>query len=115
LVLTALVCTAAASAGIAYVVATSTSTPEPGLTAALTVLTAYAFVVAGLIAWRRRPHNRIGLLMLVTGSLWFLGGLPASAVGVLFTIGYATGSWAKDRPGHGSVGLSAGPHLVGLA
>ena len=93
--LTALACAAAAAAGTAYVVATSASTPEAGLTAALTVLTACAFVVAGLITWRQRPDNRIGPLMLVTGFLWFLGGLPASAAGVLFTIGYATGSWAK--------------------
>jgi signal transduction histidine kinase len=77
------------------VVATSASTPEPGLTAALTVITACAFVVAGIVAWRRRPDNRIGALMLVTGFLWFLSGLPASGAGVLFTVGYATGSWAK--------------------
>ena len=35
------------------------------------LLTAALYLAAGLIAWRRRPHNRIGLLMLLAGlSLW---------------------------------------------
>jgi signal transduction histidine kinase len=76
-------------------VATSASTPAPGLTAALTLLTADSFVIAGLIAWRRRPENRTGPLMVATGFLWFLGALPSSSIALLFTVGYATGSWAK--------------------
>jgi signal transduction histidine kinase len=86
---------AAPSAGVAYVIAASTTTPAPGATAALTIITAWAFIVSGLIAWRRRPGNRTGPLMLATGFLWFLSGLPASSTAVLFTVGYATGSWAK--------------------
>jgi len=86
---------AAASVGAAYVLATSDHTADPGVTAALTVITANAFVLAGLVAWWRRPDNRIGPLMVLTGFFWFLSALPGSSVGVLFTAGYATGSWAK--------------------
>ena len=31
----------------------------------------WSFVAAGLIAWRQRPENRLGLLMTVTGIVWF--------------------------------------------
>lgn len=93
--LAALAVAAPASAGVAYVIATSARTPDRAATAVLTVITACSFVVSGLIAWQRRPGNRTGPLMLVTGMLWFLSGLPASNVAVLFTVGYATGSWAK--------------------
>ena len=35
------------------------------------LLTAGLYLAAGLVAWRRRPHNRIGLLMVLAGlSLW---------------------------------------------
>jgi len=29
---------------------------------------AWAFGIAGIVAWRRRPHNRIGPLMVVIGA-----------------------------------------------
>ena len=86
---------AAASVGAAYVLATSDHTADPGVTAALTVITANAFLLAGMVAWWRRPDNRIGPLMVLTGFLWFLSALPGSSVGVLFTFGYASASWAK--------------------
>jgi signal transduction histidine kinase len=95
LVAAAVAVAAAASVGAAYVLATSDHTADPGVTAALTVITASAFVLAGLVAWWRRPDNRIGPLMVLTGFLWFLSALPGSSVGVLFTVGYASASWAK--------------------
>ena len=91
----ALAVAAAASVAAGYVLTTSDHTADAGVTAALTVITANAFVLAGLVAWWRRPDNRIGPLMVLTGFLWFLSALPGSSVGVLFTVGYATGSWAK--------------------
>ena len=39
------------------------TTPERSIAS---VLAAWAFLVAGLIAWRRRPGNRLGLLMVAT-------------------------------------------------
>jgi signal transduction histidine kinase len=40
-------------------------------------VTGGSFVAAGLIAWRRRPENRVGALMVATGFLFFTEQLPA--------------------------------------
>jgi signal transduction histidine kinase len=45
-----------------------------------------AFTLAGLVAWRRRPHNRVGPLMLGIGLAWFGGDFlfaPVPLVGPL--------------------------------
>ncbi|MET9493710.1 histidine kinase [Streptomyces sp. NPDC006552] len=47
----------------------------------------WAFVVAGLMAWRRRPANHTGRLMVFCGITWFLGNLQGTAIPVLFTVG----------------------------
>ena len=46
--------------------------PDPRPDQVLPVLgTAALYLAAGLLAWRRRPHNRIGVLLLLTGlSIW---------------------------------------------
>jgi signal transduction histidine kinase len=46
--------------------------PDPRPDQVLPVLvTAALYLAAGLVAWSRRPHNRIGLLLLLTGlSIW---------------------------------------------
>jgi len=47
---------------------------EPGtltLPVAVHVAIGWSFVAAGLVAWTRRPENRIGLLMTLTGIAWF--------------------------------------------
>ncbi|SEQ33504.1 sensor histidine kinase [Microlunatus flavus] len=44
------------------------------------------YAVTGLVAWRRRPHNRIGVLMLVAAlSVWVsvLGALPDRALSMI--------------------------------
>ncbi len=44
------------------------------------------YLVAGLVAWRLRPHNRIGVLMLLTGLSIWLSGLadaPSPALSML--------------------------------
>ncbi len=55
---------------------------------ALPVFVGLAFVSAGIAAARRRPENRTGTLMILTGLTWFLGGLAASDEPVLFTAGW---------------------------
>src|SRR5438093_19483 len=35
------------------------------------VLVGWSFVAAGLVAWRERPENRLGLLLTLTGIAWF--------------------------------------------
>src|SRR4051794_12185532 len=31
----------------------------------------WSFLVAGLLAWGQRPENRLGLLMMLSGIVWF--------------------------------------------
>ncbi|WP_282785135.1 ATP-binding protein [Nocardia sp. CC201C] len=45
-----------------------------------------AFVAAGFIAWRARPREWTGPLIIVAGLLWLLGGLRRSSDPALFTI-----------------------------
>ena len=47
---------------------------EPGaltLPAPVHVAIGWSFVAAGLVAWQQRPENRLGLLMTLTGIVWF--------------------------------------------
>ncbi|HEX6701545.1 MAG TPA: helix-turn-helix transcriptional regulator [Gaiellaceae bacterium] len=47
---------------------------EPGvltLPAPVHVAIGWSFVAAGIVAWRQRPENRLGLLMTLTGIMWF--------------------------------------------
>jgi len=47
---------------------------EPGtltLPAPVHVAIGWSFLAAGLVAWRQRPENRLGLLMTLTGVIWF--------------------------------------------
>jgi signal transduction histidine kinase len=43
---------------------------------ATAVLAAASFIAAGMVAWRVRPHNRLGLLSVVVGVLWILAKFP---------------------------------------
>jgi hypothetical protein len=43
----------------------------------LDLLTGWALIACGLIAWDRRPESRIGALMVVAGFAWFAGKLAA--------------------------------------
>ncbi|MEV6104342.1 histidine kinase [Streptomyces sp. NPDC051940] len=47
----------------------------------------WAYAVAGVIAWVRRPDNRTGPLMLAEGIVWFVGNLQGSGVPALFALG----------------------------
>jgi signal transduction histidine kinase len=47
------------------------------------------FVVAGAIAWRRRPTSATGPLLLLCGPLWVLGGYNPAGVPTLWVIGFA--------------------------
>jgi signal transduction histidine kinase len=84
-----------ASAGGAYLVAVSDHTVDKTAIAALTLATAWSFLVGGYVAWRRRPENRIGLYLIANGALWLLTLLEASNVAVLFTAGALTAVLAK--------------------
>ena len=47
------------------------------------------YLVSGLIAWRWRPHNRFGPLMVLTGLGSLVGALSWADAGLLHTIGQA--------------------------
>src|SRR6266511_2292448 len=55
------------------------------------VIFGFLFVVAGLVAWRRRPDNRLGALMTVAGFALLLRQLRYSHEPVLFTVFFPVG------------------------
>jgi signal transduction histidine kinase len=62
-----------------------------GLNGSLGALTGVAFVGTGLFAWSRRPGNRVGALMVVTGFAWLGAGLSQANSPLLFSIGMLFG------------------------
>jgi signal transduction histidine kinase len=51
----------------------------------------WSFIGVGLFAWRRRPDNRVGMLMTGTGFAWFAAGIGLSDLPLPFTIGQVLG------------------------
>ncbi|HEV8649948.1 MAG TPA: ATP-binding protein [Actinomycetes bacterium] len=71
-----------AAAGLAVAVAAESVTylpEEPGLVAADATV-GFAFIGLGVVAWRRRPSSRSGLLMAATGVAWFAGSFADAAL-----------------------------------
>lgn len=79
--------TGAVLAVLAY---TSDGMPQPGLHAALAYWITIPYIAAGLIAWRRRPGSRLGVLMVAAGFASFVNFLVWSNNDALFTVGVAT-------------------------
>ena len=82
---------AAIAGGLAYaaVVLGSGHVDDRGLVAGVGLLVGWSFIVAGLIAWWRRPGNRTGALMAAVGFAWFATGVSASDDDVVHTVGIA--------------------------
>jgi signal transduction histidine kinase len=53
------------------------------------LLIGWSFIGSGVVAWRQRPHNRFGALLMVVGFAWFAATLEASNDAVPFSIGRA--------------------------
>jgi signal transduction histidine kinase len=87
-----------AAAGVAFgliVVAfavTSDHIVARGGFAAVGLLVGWGFIGVGLFAWRHRPENKIGSLMVATGFLWFIALLATSNIPLLFTLSSLFGS-----------------------
>jgi signal transduction histidine kinase len=62
---------------------------QPGLHAALAYWITVPYILAGLVAWRRRPESRLGMLMVAAGFASFLNFLVWSNNDALFTLGVA--------------------------
>jgi signal transduction histidine kinase len=82
--------------GVAGGIATATSivlalrsdhVSEPAVRAALVAWVVLPYIVAGLVAWRRRPDSRFGLLMVAAGFAMFLSGISSANAAVPYTIG----------------------------
>src|SRR5262245_49742968 len=59
--------------------------PENSLT--LDIAVGWTYIACGLVAIARRPHNRIGLLMVAVGFSWFIGNFVATGAPVLVSLG----------------------------
>ena len=63
---------AALAAGIgAAALMAGADMPAGGEEIAVSLLVGWSFVGSGLVAWERRPENRIGKVMVATGFAWF--------------------------------------------
>lgn len=81
---------------------------SPGERAFAIVVVAWAFVLAGLVAWARRPANRLGPLMLVAGFALLLRQLRYSHDPAVFTAFFALGDLSYALVGHAALAYPAG-------
>jgi signal transduction histidine kinase len=79
----------AAAACAALLALTSDHVREPGVHAALQVWPLLGYVLAGVVAWWRRPESRFALLMVFAGVVWFLTSLSSANVALPYTVGIA--------------------------
>ena len=77
----------AAAACTVLLALTSDHIPEPGVHAGLAVWGILGFVLAGAVAWWRRPESRFGILLVLAGTAWFLSTLSSANLAVPYTIG----------------------------
>jgi signal transduction histidine kinase len=78
------------------------------------VAVAWAFVLAGLVAWARRPSSRLGPLMLAAGAALLLRQLRYSHDPLTFTVFFALGEVAYGLVAHSALSYPTG-RLTGLA
>lgn len=78
----------AAGIGAAWIELTSKIVSDNAPTAAIALLVGWSYVACGLIAWRERPSNPLGLVMLFIGFTWFATFLGAWQSALPFTIGF---------------------------
>jgi signal transduction histidine kinase len=77
-----------AAAGCTILVAlTSDNLREPGVHGALAVWGILGFVLAGVVAWWRRPESRFGPLLLLAGTVLFLSSLTSANLALPYTVG----------------------------
>src|SRR3984957_4155435 len=63
-------------------------------------LVGLSYLAAGLIAWRRRPTQRIGLVFMIVGFVWYLPALTNLRSPVPFTIGNVAGGFYTASLAH---------------
>jgi signal transduction histidine kinase len=82
---------AAAAAGALGLILTSDRRQEPLPLSIMDVAIGVSFVATGLLAWWRRPENRIGAIMAATGFAFFAGSLITANSAGPYTAGLLVG------------------------
>ncbi|MCC6222197.1 MAG: histidine kinase dimerization/phosphoacceptor domain-containing protein, partial [Thermoleophilia bacterium] len=78
----------------------SSHTDARALFVALDLAVGWSFTASGLVAWSRRPGNRIGPLMVALGLDWLIGSLQLANSPVLYTVGLLTAPLALALVAH---------------
>jgi PAS domain S-box-containing protein len=111
----------AVAAGAIALTFTSDHESSPWVPATFSTAVGLAFVGAGLIASLRRPENRVGLLMTLTGFTWFLGALTEANHETVYTVGMVLSqatlgflAWLILAYPSGSLGAPVHKAIVGL-
>jgi len=81
---------------------------SPHSWAAMIVVVAWSFLIAGLVAWWRRPTNRLGVLLAAAGIALLLRQLRYSHDALLFTVFFAFGELAYALVGHSVLAYPSG-------
>jgi signal transduction histidine kinase len=79
----------AAGVGAAALALESDREASPRAAAVLAIIVGMSYVVSGLVAWRQRPDNRLGPVMVFIGFAWFATFLGDAGDSLAFTIGTA--------------------------
>ena len=83
----ALAALAAGLVNLALIVPAGDAPPRPLIYLVLAVVgVSWSFVAAGLVAWRRRPDNHTGALMVAVGLAYALPGLRLVRTPLGFTL-----------------------------
>jgi signal transduction histidine kinase len=82
----------AAGAGAAWLAAHRSFVPYQTAGVAFCLLVGWSFIGCGLVAWRQRPRNRLGPVMIFVGFAWFATFLTDARGPLLFTAGTAVQS-----------------------
>jgi signal transduction histidine kinase len=98
----------AAMSGAAYLSAASHHAPNPVGHAVLSVVVCSSFVGAGLLALRRPPYVRFGLLLVAVGFASLLGALHDANNAILYTIGVLTANLVFAVLVHALLALPSG-------
>jgi signal transduction histidine kinase len=77
---------------VAALIFTSDTVELRGVWIAATLFIGWSFVGVGLYAWARRPDNRVGMLMAVTGFTWLVAAFGLSDLPLAFTFGQLLGA-----------------------
>jgi signal transduction histidine kinase len=82
----------AAGVGAAWLAARRDFEPYQTADWPLALLVGWSFIGSGLVAWRQRPRNRLGPVMVCTGFAWFATFLTDAHAPWMFTVGTAVQS-----------------------